>query len=189
MIFSTNQGRWKRPDHINLGHKEKFTIYSHRLLFQNFDRKNNCAVEVPLNWSDQSHTPSPAPAIKTFKGSQHQGILASMRCNNRVTTLTFDITDGWGSFWCMDVFVWVGGGALFLFVFPVGLVKGLLVWLFSSPREPLGNFHDGSQEAVRRGPFVVFVGGGGGMHFCLSGAEVCVSSTVLGQARCTQYLF
>ena len=32
------------------------------------------------------------------------------------------------------------------------------------------------------GHFVVFIGdgGGGGVHFCASGAVVCVSSTVLG---------
>ena len=40
----------------------------------------------------------PAPAIKTFRGSQHQGILASVRCNNLVTTLMFDITGDWGCF-------------------------------------------------------------------------------------------
>ena len=69
----------------------------------------------------------PAPAIKTFKGSQHQGILASVRYNNLVTIIMFDITGGWGCFWCMDAYVWVGGGVLCLFAFPVGLVRVLPV--------------------------------------------------------------
>ena len=83
LICSINQGRWKRSDHSNVGHIEKFAIYGQHLIFQNFGRKNNCAVEVSLKWSDQSHTPSPAPAIKTFKGSQHQGILASVNLKKK----------------------------------------------------------------------------------------------------------
>ena len=108
--LSTAQGRWKRSDHSDLGHSENFAIYGQSLIFQNFGRTNNCAVEVLLKWSDQSRTPSPAPAIKAFKGSQHQVILASVRCNNLVTTLMCDITGGWGCFWCMDAYVWVSGG-------------------------------------------------------------------------------
>ena len=100
---------------------QKFSIYGQRVVFQNFGRRNNCAVEVFLKWLDQSHTPSPAPAIKAFKGSQ-QGILASVRCNNLVTTFSIDITGGWGCFWCMDAYVWVGGGVLCLL--PCGAREG-----------------------------------------------------------------
>ena len=77
-----------------------------------------------LKWSDQPRTPSPTPVIKAFKGSQHQGVLASVRCYNLVTTLMFDITGGWGCFWCMDAYVWVSGGVTCLFIFPVRLVRG-----------------------------------------------------------------
>ena len=76
----------------------------------------------------------PPPAIKAFKGSQHQGILASVRCNNLVTTLMSDITSGWGCFWCMDGYVWVGGGVLGLFVFPVRLLRGAQSTFFLLPR-------------------------------------------------------
>ena len=123
LIFSTNQGWWKWSHHSHLGNTEKFAIYGQRRIVQNFGRRNICEVKVALNWSDQSQTPSPAPAIKTFKGSQHQGILASVRCNNLVTILMFDITGGWGCFWCMDACVGGWRCALPLY-FPCGACDG-----------------------------------------------------------------
>ena len=69
--LGTIQGQWKWSDHSDLGHAEKFAIYGQSLIFQNFGQTNNCAIEVLLKWTDQSRTPSPAPAIKAFKGSQH----------------------------------------------------------------------------------------------------------------------
>ena len=72
--------------------------------------------------------PPPPPVIKAFKGSQHQGILASVRWNDLVTTLMSDITSGWGCFWCMDAYVWVGGGVLCLFISHLfALLKNLAV--------------------------------------------------------------
>ena len=176
LIFSTNQGWWKPSDHSNLAHTEKFAVYGQRLIFQNLVGE---IIEHLRFLSNRRTNLTLAPAIKTFKGSQHQGILASVRCNNLVTTLMLDITGGWDCFWCMDAYVWVGGGVLCPFVFPVLLVRKLPVQLFSSPRKPLGKFRDGSQGAVREGgSFVVFVGVG--VQFCPSGAVVCASSTVLG---------
>ena len=111
----------------------------------NFGRTYNCAVEVFLKWSDQSHTLSPPLLLlKHSRARQHRGILALVRCNNLVTTLMSDITSGWGCFWCMHAYVCLGGGVLCLFVFPVRLLRGGPVYLFSPPKEPLSNFHDGS---------------------------------------------
>ena len=88
LIFSTNQGWWKRSDHSNLAHTEKFAIYGQRLIFQNLVGE----IIVQLRFLSNRRTNlTLAPAIRTSKGSQHQGILASVRCNNLVTTLMLDI--------------------------------------------------------------------------------------------------